>query len=502
MSQREYVLELKNITKEFPGVRALNNVSLSLRPGSVHALMGENGAGKSTLMKCLFGIYAKDSGVILHNGKEVNYTCTLDAIEDGVAMIHQELYPEPHLSVQENVWIGRLPTKHGLVDYKKMYEDTTALFDKLKMDLDPKALVRTLSVSKTQSIEIAKAVSHNAEVIIMDEPTSSLTENEVEHLFRIIDDLREQGVAIVYISHKMDEIKRIADEISIMRDGNMIGTWPAEELTTDDIIRNMVGRDMSNRFPPKTNKPGDMIMEVEDYCSANERSFQNISFNLRKGEVLGIGGLVGAQRTELVETIFGLRALKSGTLKINGKPVEIKDASSAMDNHLALLTEDRKGSGLFPVLGVGENIYVASYKRLAKKFLGYIDSRICNKLADESIKKLNVKTPSAKTPINSLSGGNQQKALLARWLLTEPDILLLDEPTRGIDVGAKYEIYKLIDDLAAQGKAVIVISSEMPELMGVADRIMVMCEGKLAGFVEGEEMQEENIMRLATKYMV
>lgn len=502
MSQREYVLEMKNITKEFPGVRALNDVSLRLRPGAVHALMGENGAGKSTLMKCLFGIYAKDSGVILHNGKEVNYTCTLDAINDGVAMIHQELYPEPHLSVQENVWIGRLPVKHGMVDYKKMNEDTKALFDKLKMDLDPKALVRTLSVSKTQSIEIAKAVSHNAEVIIMDEPTSSLTENEVEHLFRIIEDLRNQGVAIVYISHKMDEIKRVADEISIMRDGNMIGTWPANELTTDDIIRNMVGRDMSNRFPPKTNTPAEVVMEVEDYTSVNERSFQNVSFNLRKGEVLGIGGLVGAQRTELIESIFGLRALKKGTLKIGGKEVQIKNPSDAMDNRIALLTEDRKGSGLFPVLGVGENIYVASYKRLAKKFLGYINGKECSKLADESIVKLNVKTPSAKTPINSLSGGNQQKALLARWLLTEPEILLLDEPTRGIDVGAKYEIYKLIDDLAAQGKAVIVISSEMPELMGVADRIMVMCEGKLAGFVEGEEMQEENIMRLATKFMV
>lgn len=502
MNQREYVLEMKNITKEFPGVRALNDVSLRLRPGSVHALMGENGAGKSTLMKCLFGIYAKDSGVILHNGREVNYACTLDAIEDGVAMIHQELYPEPYLSVQENVWLGRLPLKHGMVDYKKMYEDTQALFEELKMDLDPKALVRTLSVSKTQSIEIAKAVSHKAEVIIMDEPTSSLTENEVEHLFRIIDDLRKQGVAIVYISHKMEEIKRIADEISIMRDGNMIGTWNADELTTDDIIRHMVGRDMSNRFPPKTNVPGETIMEVEDYTSVNDRSFQHVSFSLRKGEVLGIGGLVGAQRTELIESIFGLRALKSGALKINGKTVSIKDSSDAMDNRLALLTEDRKGTGLFPVLSVGENIYVASYKRIAKKFLGYIDAKLCGKLAEESIEKFNVKTPSAKTPINSLSGGNQQKALLARWLLTEPDILLLDEPTRGIDVGAKYEIYKVIDTLAAQGKSIIVISSEMPELMGMADRIMVMCEGKMTGIVEGDEMQEESIMRLATKFMV
>ena len=501
MSRSEYVLEMLNITKEFPGVRALNDVTFRLRPGTVHALMGENGAGKSTLMKCLFGIYAKDSGTILHNGQEVNYTSTLAAINDGVSMIHQELYPEPHLSVQENVWLGRLPTKHGMVDYKKMNEDTRKLFENLKMDLDPKAIVRTLTVSKMQSIEIAKAVSHNAEVIIMDEPTSSLTENEVEHLFNIIDDLRSRGVAIVYISHKMEEIKRIADEISIMRDGNMIGTWPAAELTTDDIIAKRVGRDMSNRFPPKTNTPGDVVMKVEDFTSVNERSFQNVSFELRRGEVLGVGGLVGAQRTELIESIFGLRALKSGKLTIEGKDVKIATPSDAMDNKLALLTEDRKGTGLFPVLGVGENIYIASYKRIAK-FLGYIDTKTCNRLADQGIEQLNVKTPSAKTPINSLSGGNQQKALFARWLLTEPDILLLDEPTRGIDVGAKYEIYKIINDLATQGKSIIVISSEMPELMGMADRIMVMCEGKMTGIVEGEEVTEENIMRLATKFMV
>ena len=501
MSRSEYVLEMLNITKEFPGVRALNDVTFRLRPGTVHALMGENGAGKSTLMKCLFGIYAKDSGTILHNGQEVNYTSTLAAINDGVSMIHQELYPEPHLSVQENVWLGRLPTKHGMVDYKKMNEDTRKLFENLKMDLDPKAIVRTLTVSKMQSIEIAKAVSHNAEVIIMDEPTSSLTENEVEHLFNIIDDLRSRGVAIVYISHKMEEIKRIADEISIMRDGNMIGTWPAAELTTDDIISKMVGRDMSNRFPPKTNTPGDVVMKVEDFTSVNERSFQNVSFELRRGEGLGVGGLVGAQRTELIGSIFGLRALKSGKLTIEGKDVKIATPSDAMDNKLALLTEDRKGTGLFPVLGVGENIYIASYKRIAK-FLGYIDTKTCNRLADQGIEQLNVKTPSAKTPINSLSGGNQQKALFARWLLTEPDILLLDEPTRGIDVGAKYEIYKIINDLATQGKSIIVISSEMPELMGMADRIMVMCEGKMTGIVEGEEVTEENIMRLATKFMV
>lgn len=501
MSQNEFVLEMRNISKEFPGVKALNQVNFRLRPGTVHALMGENGAGKSTLMKCLFGIYSKDSGEILHNGKEVNYTCTLDAIRDGVAMIHQELYPEPHLSVQENIFIGRLPVKHGIVDKKQLFKDTTELLQRLNIDLNPKALVKTLSVSKIQSIEIAKAVSLNASVIIMDEPTSSLTENEVEHLFSIIRDLREKGVAIVYISHKMEEIKRIADEISIMRDGNMIGTWPADELDTDSIISNMVGRDMSMRFPPKTSKPGEVYLEAEDLTSVNERSFQHVSFNLRRGEILGIGGLVGAQRTELIESIFGLRGLRCGTIKIEGKEVRIKNPSDAMANGMALLTEERKRTGLFPILSVGENIYVAVYKRLAK-FLGYINARTCNRLAEESIQKLNIKTPSRKTPINSLSGGNQQKALFARWLLTEPDILLLDEPTRGIDVGAKYEIYKIMDQLAAEGKCVIMISSEMPELIGMADRIMVMCEGKLTGIVEGEDMNEEKIMHLATKFMV
>jgi methyl-galactoside transport system ATP-binding protein len=501
MSQNEFVLEMRDITKEFPGVRALNRVNFNVRPGTVHALMGENGAGKSTLMKCLFGLYTKDSGAILHNGEETNYTCTLDAIRDGVAMIHQELYPEPYLSVMENIWLGRLPVKHFVVDKKRMLNDTQALLRRLNIEVDPKALVRTLSVSQIQSIEIAKAVSFSAQVIIMDEPTSSLTVSEVEHLFDIIRDLKGKGVAIIYISHKIEEIKRISDEVSIMRDGNMIGTWPAEDLDTDKIISRMVGRDMSMRFPPKTNTPGEVFMEVEDFCSAKERSFQHVSFNLRKGEILGLGGLVGAQRTELVESIFGLRALRSGTLKIGGRAVKIRWSGDAMANGLALLTEERKRTGLFPVLSVGENIYVTLYKKIAR-LMGYISGRECAKLADDSIRKLGIKTPSPRTPINSLSGGNQQKALFARWLLTEPTILLLDEPTRGIDVGAKYEIYKIMNDLAAQGKCIVMISSEMPELIGMADRVMVLCEGKLAGFVDRSEMNEEHIMRLATKFMV
>lgn len=501
MSNGEYVLEMDNITKQFPGVLALNKVSLKIRPATVHALVGENGAGKSTLMKCLFGIYSKDSGEIIHNGTPVSYTGTLDAIRDRIAMIHQELYPEPYLSVMENIWLGRLPVKYLMIDTRKILRDTQELLSRLNLNINPKALVRTLSVSQMQSIEIAKAVSFNAEVIIMDEPTSSLTENEVEHLFSIINDLKKQGVAIIYISHKLEEIKHIADEISIMRDGNMIGTWPARQLTADNIITKMVGRDMSQRFPPKTNTPGEVFMKINEYSSINSRSFQNISFDLRRGEILGIAGLVGAQRTELVESIFGIRALKSGTININEKDVKISSPCDAMENGLALLTEDRKGSGLFPLLGTGENIYVVLYKKLSNA-IGMINGKKCIDLAKESVKQLSIKTPSLNTPINNLSGGNQQKALFARWLLTEPDILLLDEPTRGIDVGAKYEIYKIMDDLAAQGKCVIMISSEMVELIGMADRIIVMCEGKLTGELNSDEANEEEIMRMATKFMV
>lgn len=494
-----FVLELVDINKSFPGVRALQDVSLRVRPGTVHALMGENGAGKSTLMKCLFGIYQKDSGTVIHNGREVRYHGTLDAINDGIAMIHQELHPEPHLSVMENIWLGRLPTRRMMVDFKKMERDTRALLERLKVNLPPRAIVKTLSVSHIQSIEIAKAVSYNARVIIMDEPTSSLTREEAERLFEIIADLKADGVAIIYISHKMDEIKRIADEITIMRDGRNVGSWPIGDITNDMIISKMVGRDLDNIFPPKRHTPGGVHMRVEGFSSIHANSFQDVSFELRRGEVFGIGGLVGAQRTELVESIFGLRALKSGRLFIDGREVRIATPEDAMANEIALLTEDRKGSGLFPVLGVMENISIASYKRLSKWF-GVINGKQCAKISERRVSQLRIKTPGLRTPINSLSGGNQQKVLIARWLETGPSILLLDEPTRGIDVGAKYEIYGIIEDLANEGRCVIFISSEMPELIGMADRIMVMCDGRKTGELSGADMTEENIMRLATQF--
>lgn len=500
---QEYILEMKNISKSFPGVKALDDVTLKVRPGTVHALMGENGAGKSTLMKCLFGIYTPDSGEVIIEGNKVQFKNAKDALESGISMIHQELQSVPYRNVMENVWLGRFPVKNyaGLkvVDHKKMYNDTKALMDELQMDLKPETQVSKLSVSKVQAIEIAKAVSYKSKVIVMDEPTSSLTETEVAHLFRIIRKLREQGVAIIYISHKMEEILEISDEVSIMRDGKYVGTWDSSTLTTDMIISKMVGRDLENLFPPRENVPSDVIMRVENYTSPNPKSFRDVTFELKKGEILGIGGLVGAQRTELVEAIFGLRQVSSGKVILNGKEVKIKSPIEAKKYGIALLTEERRATGIFQVLSVEDNTLIASLDNYVKyKFV--LDQKKGFKDVDESIKVLRTKTPSAKTQIQNLSGGNQQKVIFSRWLLTDPDILILDEPTRGIDVGAKYEIYSIIADLAKKGKSIIMISSEMSELLGMSDRIMVMCAGKLSGIVDGKDATQEIIMKYATKF--
>ena len=504
MAVGNYVLQVKNLSKSFPGVRALHNVSVDVKQGTVHALMGENGAGKSTLMKCLFGIYDPDSGEILLDGEKVKFDNSKQAINAGISMIHQELLPVPYRSVMENLWLGRFP-KYSigpikLIDHKKMHTDTVALFKDLEMDIPPRVWVRELSVSKIQSLEIAKAVSWNSRVIIMDEPTSSLTEHEVSQLFTIIRRLKDQGVAIIYISHKIEEILEIADEVSIMRDGEHIGTYAAKDLTTDVIIKRMVGRDLTNRFPPKDNVPGDIVVEVKNLTSAVEHSFTDISFSVKKGEIFGIGGLVGAQRTELVESLFGLRPIASGSIVINGKEQVIKSPPQAKDKKMALVTEERRVTGIIPMCSVKDNMIIASLKKYMN-VIGLIDERKGEKAAKDNIKTLNIKTPSTKTLIRDLSGGNQQKVLFARWFLTEPDILILDEPTRGIDVGAKYEIYNIIIDLAKQGKCVIMITSEMPELLGISDRIMVMCEGKVSGILEAKKTNQEEIMRLATQFM-
>ena len=500
----EYKLELRGVCKSFPGVKALDNVQLSLRPGTVHALMGENGAGKSTLMKCLFGIYKMDAGEIILDGEKVEINNPDEAMKKGIAMVHQELQPVPARSVAENMYLGRFPTKCGplkVIDHKKMYEDTAKWLKEVKMDFDPKAQLGSLSIGQMQSVEIAKAVSQQAKVIIFDEPTSSLSDNEVEALFRIMNDLRDKGVAMVYISHKMDEIKRIADDITVMRDGTYVGTWPAAEMTTDQIITKMVGRELTNVYPPRENKPGDeVVMEVKNLCSIHAKSFQNVSFQLHKGEILGFGGLVGAQRTELMEGIFGIRGIASGEIYMHGKKVKIKHPIDAMNAGIGLITEDRRGNGIFGCLSIKDNVGVSVYNKFLKA--GFVlDHKKINQVVDDSIKKLSIKTPSMKEHIANLSGGNQQKVIVARWLANDPDVLIMDEPTRGIDVGAKHEIYEIMCDLAKQGKAIIMISSEMSELLGMSDRICVMCNGKLTGEVkEPEDMTQAKIMEYATRF--
>jgi methyl-galactoside transport system ATP-binding protein len=503
MASGEFILEMRHISKTFPGVKALDDVSIQVRAGSVHALMGENGAGKSTLMRCLFGIYVPDKGEIVLDGKRVSFDTASQALDSGISMIHQELLPVPFRSVMENLWLGRFPLRNygvvKLVDHKKMYADTKTVFENLKLDIAPDMKVLDLSVSQIQAMEIAKAISYNAKVIIMDEPTSSLTQNEVQHLFTIIRRLRSEGVAIIYISHKIEEILEIADEVTIMRDGRNVGTYNAKELTTDLIISRMVGRDLTHRFPRRENVPGGVVMRVENLTSVVERSFREVSFDLRKGEIFGVGGLVGAQRTELVEAIFGLREIRAGNVRIAGKRIEINNPIAAKKNRMALLTEDRKATGVFSVLSVFDNTLIANLDRYVRG-TRLLDEKQGESDVTKSIAMLRIKTPSFATPMESLSGGNQQKVIVARWLLTEPEILILDEPTRGIDVGAKYEIYTIIADLAKRGKSVIMISSEMPELIGMSDRIMVMCEGRVTGIVNGKEATQERIMTLATQF--
>ena len=499
----EYVLEMRDVCKSFPGDKALDHAQLRLRPGTVHALMGENGAGKSTLMKCMFGIYSMDEGTIYLDGQPTEIKNPLEALAKGIAMVHQELQPIPARTIGENIYLGRYPTKkYGpitVVDHKKMYEDAAEVLKKVRMNFDPHQKLGELSVSQMQSVEIAKAVSANCRVLILDEPTSSLTQNEVEALFRIVEDLKSQGVAIVYISHKMDEILRISDEVTIMRDGQYIGTWEAKGLTTDFIITKMVGRELNNLYPPRENVPGEVVFEVDDFTSINPKSFRYAGFNLRKGEILGVAGLVGAQRTELMEGIFGIRSKTSGTVKFRGKELKISRPKDAIDLGVAMLTEDRRASGIMGVLSVADNISIASLNQYVDHGI-VLNTKKIDALVEENRKKMNIKTPSGKTLIQSLSGGNQQKVLIGRWLANDPDVLILDEPTRGIDVGAKYEIYCIIADLAKQGKSIIMISSEMAELIGMSDRIMVMCDGRVTGFIDGKDATQENIMALATQF--
>ena len=499
----EYRLEMRGVSKSFPGVKALDQVNLKVRPGTVHALMGENGAGKSTLMKCLFGIYHMDEGEVYVDGEKVNIANPDEALHKGLAMVHQELQPIPARTIAENMYLGRYPTKKcgpiQVIDHKTMNAEAKKWLENVKMPFDPKSQLGSLSISQMQSVEIAKAVSQEARLIILDEPTSSLTDNEVEALFRIVRDLRDRGVSFVFISHKMAELRKISDDITIMRDGTYVGTWEMKNITDDEIVKNMVGRELTNIYPPLENTPGEVVLEVNNFTSIHDNSFKDCSFKLRKGEILGFGGLVGAQRTELMEAIFGIRHIKSGEVKLNGKQLSIKRPQDAINNGIGMITEDRRGTGILGCLSIADNVSIASLNQYVEAGVKLNKKKI-EDLVQENVKKLSIKTPSSKTLIQSLSGGNQQKVIISRWLANNPDILIMDEPTRGIDVGAKYEIYQIMIQLAKQGKAIIMISSEMPELIGVSNRIMVMCNGRITGEVSGDEATQENIMQYATQF--
>jgi methyl-galactoside transport system ATP-binding protein/inositol transport system ATP-binding protein len=497
VANEEYLLEMTNIVKSFPGVKALRGVELKVRPGEIHALMGENGAGKSTLMKCIAGIYRPNEGKIFFDGQvRSNYT-TAEALRMGLSMIHQELSPVLYRPIMENIWLGREPLNRlGLVDHQKMYEMSKAVLKEIELDEDPRTLMASLTVAKIQMIEIAKAISFNSKLIIMDEPTSALTEREIKQLFSIMRKLKAQGKSIIYISHKLEEIYEITDRITVYRDGAYIGSEDTKELKVDRLIKMMVGRDVSEMFPKVACPIGDVKFEVRDL--SHKRFFKNVSFSVRKGEIFGVAGLVGAGRTEVIETIFGMKKKESGEIFIDGKKVEIGKPRDAIEKGMAWLTEDRRSSGIFPMLSVQLNMAIANIPKFLNR-IGFIKDNYMTGMCDEYVQKIQVKTPSLAQRVENLSGGNQQKVLVARWLMTNPDILFLDEPTRGIDVGTKAEIHRLITTLAGEGKSIIMISSELPEVMGMSDRIMVMHQGKVTGIVENtKDLTQEELMAYAT----
>ncbi|MDY7559505.1 sugar ABC transporter ATP-binding protein [Pseudomonas sp. 10B1] len=490
-----YLLEIINVSKGFPGVVALSNVQLRVRPGSVLALMGENGAGKSTLMKIIAGIYQPDEGELRLRGKPISFESPLAALQAGIAMIHQELNLMPHMSIAENIWIGR-EQLNGLhmVDHKEMFRCTATLLERLRINLAPQDLVGTLTIAERQMVEIAKAVSYDSDILIMDEPTSAITEKEVAHLFSIIADLKAQGKGIIYITHKMNEVFSIADEVAVFRDGTYIGLQRADSMDGDSLVSMMVGRELSQLFPEREKPKGDLLLSVRDLRLNGV--FEGVSFDLHAGEILGIAGLMGSGRTNIAETIFGITPCDGGNIQLDGVSVRITDPNLAIKKGFALLTEDRKLSGLFPCLSVLENMEMAIIPHYAAG--GFIRQKALRALCEDMCQKLRVKTPSLEQCIDNLSGGNQQKALLARWLMTNPRILILDEPTRGIDVGAKVEIYRLISYLASEGMAVIMISSELPEVLGMSDRVMVMHEGEMMGMLDRGEATQERVMHLAS----
>ncbi len=489
------ILVMENISKSFPSVKALDNVQLSVKKGTVHALMGENGAGKSTLMKVLIGLYTPDSGKIIFNGQPVILHDTAAALKMGISMIHQELSPIPYMTVAENIYLGREPmNKVGLVDRKAMLSKTKGLLEQLDIHVDPASLMKDISIANTQMVEMAKAISYNSKLIIMDEPTSAITEREVEHLFSLIRSLKEKGVSIIFITHRIDEVFEIADEITVFRDGHYIATVPARETDKNSLISMMVGRELTNIFPKEEAEIGEVVLSVKNLNRKGK--VNDVSFDLRRGEILGLAGLMGAGRTEIIESIFGIAKVESGEIFIKGQKVRIAKPEDAIRHGMALLTEDRRSSGIMGVLSVRDNMIIANLKQFTKR--GFLHNRLINETCNKERSRLDIKTPSMDQLINLLSGGNQQKVLVSRWLLTSPDILILDEPTRGIDVGAKAEIHRLMSKLAQEGKAILMISSELPEILGMSDRVIVMHEGCLTGEFTRAEASQENIMRAAT----
>ncbi|MFT3984026.1 MAG: sugar ABC transporter ATP-binding protein [Lachnospiraceae bacterium] len=492
----EVILEMKEIDKTFPGVHALDHVNLDVKKGEVHALMGENGAGKSTLMKVLTGIYSKDSGSIIYEGNEVEFTNPREAQAAGIVIVHQELNMMGHLTVAQNIFIGREIMKGGMIDDAKMNEEARKLFEKLNIDIDPSETMSRLTVGKQQMCEIAKAISHEAKVIVFDEPSAALTEAEIEELFKIIRDLRDKGLGIVYISHRMDEIKVITDRVTVMRDGCYVGTLITEDCTKDDIINMMVGRVIYE--DPKTKsavaEDAPVVLKVSNLNAG--KMVRGISFELHKGEILGFSGLMGAGRTETARALFGADPKESGEIYINGEKVEIRDPQDAVKYGIGYLSEDRKRFGLVVGKTIAENSTMACLTDYMNGI--FIDKKKERKVAQQYVESLKTKTPSVDQLIVNLSGGNQQKVVIAKWLVKNCDILIFDEPTRGIDVGAKSEIYHLMNELVAEGKSIIMISSEMTEILRMSDRVIVMCEGRKTGEIDISEATQENIMHAAT----
>ncbi len=495
----DVVLEIKNLSKSFGKNKVLDGINLTVKQGSVMGLMGENGAGKSTMMKCLFGIYTRDEGSISLLNKSIEFKNPKEALESGVAMVHQELNLCLDRTVTDNLFLGRYPTNFGIIDEIKMFESASSLFSSLNMNVNPKTIMRTMSVSQRQMVEIAKAVSYDAKLIVLDEPTSSLTEREVKKLFSIVKVLQKKGVSFIYISHKMDEVFEVCDEVAVLRDGKMILSKPIAETDMNEIISAMVGRSLDKRFPDVDNVPGEDFLKIENLKTKYAPVLEDISFTVKKGEILGLYGLVGAGRSELLEALFGIRTVESGSISINDKYLKFKSSKEAMAHGFALLTEERKLNGMFGKDTIEFNTVITNLH--SYKTLGILSKRKIREAANREIETMKTRCLSADQGISALSGGNQQKVIIGKWLERSPDVFLMDEPTRGIDVGSKYEIYKLIIKMSKEGKTIIVVSSEMPEILGITNRIAVMSNRRLAGIVNTKETDQETLLRLSAKYL-